>query len=141
VAAGIERVVYVEPYPKSQALRLHPDSIALEDSEARGRVKFVPFEGVGARRYIDLFSMRLSAGIQIKRKKADGTTVEWERVGARPRVRMSPYSYLDRELIATTEIESAVAAMEERATEEPETGPETEVGDKTDESEGSGRED
>lgn len=120
VASGIERVVYVEPYPKSQALTLHPDSIALDDPEAKERVKFVPFEGVGARRYIDLFSMRLSTGLPIKRKQPDGTTAPWTRAGAKPRVRMAPYSYLDRELIATTEIEGAVATMEERAAGEPE---------------------
>jgi deoxycytidylate deaminase len=118
VAAGIERVVYVEPYPKSQALALHPDSIALDDPEAKDRVKFVPFEGVGARRYIDLFSMRLGAGIQMKRKQPDGTISPWNRAGAKPRVRMAPYSYLDRELIATTEIEGAVATMEQRAAED-----------------------
>jgi deoxycytidylate deaminase len=105
VAAGIERVVYVEPYPKSQALALHPDSIALDDPEAGDRVKFVPFEGVGARRYIDLFSMRLSAGIQVKRKQVDGTIMPWKRAGAKPRVRMAPYSYLEREWIATSEID------------------------------------
>jgi deoxycytidylate deaminase len=114
VAAGIERVVYVEPYPKSHALALHPDSIALDDPEARDRVKFVPFEGVGARRYIDLFSMRLSAGIQMIRKQADGTTVPWTRAGARPRVRMAPYSYLDRELIATTEVDDVARSSARR---------------------------
>jgi len=119
VAAGIERVVYVEPYPKSQALALHPDSIALDEPEARDRVRFVPFEGIGARRYIDLFSMRLSAGLQIKRKQPDGTIKPWTRAEAKPRVRMAPYSYLDRELIVTSEIEGAVATMEERAAEEP----------------------
>jgi hypothetical protein len=114
VAAGIERVVYVEPYPKSHALALHPDSIALDDPEARDRVKFVPLEGVGARRYIDLFSMRLSAGIQMIRKQADGTTVPWTRAGARPRVRMAPYSYLDRELIATTEVDDVARSSARR---------------------------
>ena len=86
----------------------------------KDRVKFVPFEGIGARRYIDLFSMRLSAGIQMKRKQADGTTMPWVRASAKPRVRMSPYSYLDRELMATTEVDRAVTTMEQRAAEEPE---------------------
>jgi deoxycytidylate deaminase len=132
VAAGIERVVYVEPYPKSQALALHADSIALDQPDATNRVRFVPFEGVGARRYIDLFSMRLSAGIQMKRKRPDGTTVPWSRNSAKPRVRMSPYSYLDRELIATTEIKGAVAAMEMRAAEEPSAASVGSGGDGTD---------
>jgi deoxycytidylate deaminase len=45
VAAGIDEVQYVEPYPKSQALALHADSItvdAKDRKEVRGRRK-VPF--------------------------------------------------------------------------------------------------
>jgi deoxycytidylate deaminase len=115
VAAGIERVVYVEPYPKSKALALHPDSIALDDPEARGRVRFVPFVGIAARRFFDLFSMRLSAGLEIKRKASDGTVIPWDRAKTTPRVRMAPYSYLERELIAISELEPAIAEMEARA--------------------------
>lgn len=58
--------------------------------------------------------------IQIKRKQPDGTITQWNQAGAKPRVRMARYSYLDRELIATTEIERAMATMEKRAAEEPE---------------------
>jgi deoxycytidylate deaminase len=68
VAAGIKRVVYVEPYPKSQALTLFDDSVRLPNSppyrskaSAKGpkrgrrrhedrRVLFDPFDGVGPRR-------------------------------------------------------------------------------------------
>jgi deoxycytidylate deaminase len=32
VAAGIRRVVYIEPYPKSLAAQLYPDSIAVESA-------------------------------------------------------------------------------------------------------------
>lgn len=123
VAAGLKRVVYVEPYPKSKALDLHGDSIALDDPVAENRVRFVPFVGVAARRYLDLFSMRLSAGLEMKRKASDGKTIGWKKEGATPRVRMAPYSYLERELIATTQVEPAVAAMEERAAEAPHPDP------------------
>jgi deoxycytidylate deaminase len=56
IAAGIEEVVYVEPYPKSKALEFHPDAITVSQSED-GKVKLRPFIGVGPRRFFDLFSM------------------------------------------------------------------------------------
>lgn len=51
VAAGIERLVYLEPYAKSMAISLHDDSIAdnLPPEESEGRVKFVPYQGVSPR--------------------------------------------------------------------------------------------
>jgi deoxycytidylate deaminase len=56
VAAGIDEVQYVEPYPKSQALALHNDSItvdAKDRKEVKGRRKvlFAPFTGVAPRLY------------------------------------------------------------------------------------------
>jgi deoxycytidylate deaminase len=117
VAAGIRKVVYVEPYPKSKALALHGDSIALDDPGAKKRVRFIAFVGIAARRYFDLFSMRLSSGLPMKRKRSDGRIIPWDRTGATPRVRMAAYSYLERELIATAELEPVIAEMEQRASE------------------------
>lgn len=60
VAAGITRVIYLEPYPKSRAAMLHREEIALDpaDSNSVGeKVLFVPFAGVAPRQYARLFSM------------------------------------------------------------------------------------
>jgi cytidine deaminase len=47
IAAGIERVVFVESYEKSKAPELHEDSIALSPSDrVQGKVTFEPFVGV-----------------------------------------------------------------------------------------------
>lgn len=60
VAAGINKVVFLEPYPKSLASDLHSDSIEIEGSD-RGQyssfpaVRFEHFYGVTPRRYRDLF--------------------------------------------------------------------------------------
>lgn len=107
VAAGIERVVYVEPYPKSRAADLHDDSVTLDGAE--GKVHFEPFVGIGARRYIDLFSMRLSSGAKVDRKKrkAAGEIVAWERATAELRVPMAALSYIEREQIATKVLNDA----------------------------------
>jgi len=60
VAAGIKQVHYIEPYPKSLALALYPDSIALERADrteqGHGQILFEPFFGVSPRRYFDLFT-------------------------------------------------------------------------------------
>lgn len=60
IAAGIQRVVYLEPYPKSRALDLYREEIAVEllyGDEQEGKVAFFPFSGVAPRQYPRLFSM------------------------------------------------------------------------------------
>ncbi|MEH2566753.1 anti-phage dCTP deaminase [Bradyrhizobium sp. AZCC 2289] len=57
VAAGIDEVQYIEPYPKSQALTLHSDAITvraskwLEPSKGGNKVLFRAFTGVAPRLY------------------------------------------------------------------------------------------
>lgn len=101
IDAGITRVVYVEPYPKSRALDLHSESIELKTSldspSTENRVIFEPFTGVGARRFLDLFSMALGGGSKIKRKEKDGNTVEWNKEIAVARTPLLPKSYLQVE--------------------------------------------
>jgi hypothetical protein len=115
VAAGINRVVYIEPYPKSLALRLHYDAIDLEErgwgrkarSDCNDKVSFEPFVGIGPRRFFDLFSLKLSTGIPIKRKQ-DGELVAWRRAAAQCRLPLRPTSYLDREEKAVERVESSI---------------------------------
>ena len=54
LAAGIKRVVYMEPYPKSKAKDLHQNEIEIE-KETPGRLSFVPFLGISPYRYSDIF--------------------------------------------------------------------------------------
>jgi deoxycytidylate deaminase len=57
IAAGLTRLVYIEPYPKSLAPRLHDDAIAIDpDDSPEDRVVFAPFVGIAPRRYIELFT-------------------------------------------------------------------------------------
>jgi deoxycytidylate deaminase len=63
VAAGLEKVFYIEPYEKSLAPEAHNDSIEVlahdDQSGTQGdplkKVKFVHFSGVGPRLYAQLF--------------------------------------------------------------------------------------
>jgi len=64
VTAGVDEVQFIEPYPKSQALTLHKDSITLErsrewkpPSEGGTHVLFHPFTGVSPRLYRRAFLM------------------------------------------------------------------------------------
>src|SRR5207249_3779491 len=58
VGAGIKKVFYIEPYPKSMAEELHSDSIGFaQDGEVAGKVEFAPFVGIAPRRYATFFSM------------------------------------------------------------------------------------
>jgi len=98
IAAGINKVIYIEPYAKSRASDLHPDEISV-DREETGKVPFVPFVGVGPRRYFDLFSLTLSTGYPIERKR-DGKLAPWSPATAAVRLQVKPSTYLQRELLA-----------------------------------------
>lgn len=104
VAAGIRRVVYIEPYPKSKALEFHKDAISHGDARDHKSTKthFEPFLGVGPRRFFDLFSMNFGDGRQIRRKSSDdGKALPFSTKDARLRLQMLPTSYLEREAVAT----------------------------------------
>lgn len=102
VAAGIEQVFYIEPYPKSRASRLFPDSISLE-TKRKERVIFRPFVGVGPERFPDLFSMRSSEGRPIRRKDQQGYPIDRK---VNMRLRMPYLSAVHRERIAAEELET-----------------------------------
>jgi deoxycytidylate deaminase len=53
VAAGVKKVIYLEPYAKSLAIDLHEDSIADNKSEmdSKGKVRFLPYQGVSPNLY------------------------------------------------------------------------------------------
>ena len=55
IASGISRVVYIEPYEKSLAMKLHSDAISIDESSS-GKVLFENFQGVSPTRYTTLFA-------------------------------------------------------------------------------------
>lgn len=61
IAAGIDEVQFIEPYPKSKATELHDDAIAVDSkdwippSEGGSHVLFRPFVGVAPRLYRRVF--------------------------------------------------------------------------------------
>ena len=98
VNAGIQRVVYIEPYPKSLAKDLHEDAISFsEDDDNSNKVRFEPFVGVGPRMYWTLFSILTPDGSRLKRKKKSGE-VNTSPLGLR--TKSSPLTYIDLESAA-----------------------------------------
>src|SRR5690606_39744400 len=66
---------------------------------------FRAFEGIGPRRFVDLFSLALGSGRPVRRKQkdADGARIAWKRgEGSHPRLPLDPRSYLEREDDAAT---------------------------------------
>jgi deoxycytidylate deaminase len=100
VAAGISRCVYIEPYPKSKARELYPDSIVVDPAKrVENLVNFEPFVGVAPRQYLEIFEME-----GIERKDDYGRRVEWSKHNAKPRITRYQNTY--------REIELAVVAVE-----------------------------
>jgi deoxycytidylate deaminase len=104
IAAGIQRVIYIEPYAKSRAEELHEDAIIVEEKTMdrrrhRNKVPFTHFVGVGPRRYFDLFSLTLSSGLELQRK-INEKVIEIVNADGWVRVPLSPYSYIIREAMA-----------------------------------------
>lgn len=95
INAGIKRVIYIEPYPKSKTFELYDDSASMEP--VNNKVCFEEFVGIGPRRFFDLFSLKLSNGKAIIRKNKDGTAVMWDRNSARLRFQTMPISYIEKE--------------------------------------------
>jgi len=88
VAAGVNDVVYIEPYPKSQVERLFTDSIST-DRESSGKVRFLPFVGIAPHRFSDFFEMT-------DRRSGQGRVKKWEdiRNKALPRIPADPATYI-----------------------------------------------
>lgn len=82
IATGISRVVYLEPYSKSLAAELYPDSIIVEGKKQRdtASVSFETFVGVAPARFLELFARG-------RRKHKDGKAAEWRSDGAVPIVK------------------------------------------------------
>lgn len=107
ISAGIKEVIFVEPYPKSKALKFHDDSITLDKNESE-KLRFKPFVGVGPRNFINLFSMTLGLGSEMFRKKESGVNVDWDGKTAKLRIRPMHSSYKNYEKKSEEYIRSVI---------------------------------
>jgi cytidine deaminase len=112
LAAGVKRVVYMEPYPKSRAKDLHPDEIEIE-AESDVKVSFVPFMGISPFRYRDIFQKQ-------RRKQADGQADDWYRGQRAPMIDfvLPTYTYSEDWALAPL-----LGDLKENRTESPAVNP------------------
>lgn len=102
IAAGVVRVVFVEPYLKSKETELHNEALQItydapEDDAKTQHVLLEPFVGVGPRRFFDFFSMDLGSGTRLVRKDSQGKVRRWQPRGAVLRMPMMSKSSRERE--------------------------------------------
>ncbi len=108
---GLQEIGYIGDYDSVQRFvkrwKSGTDSISLktklDEDSGDEQVTFEPFTGVGARRFLDFFSMSLGTGNKLKRKNKDGSILEWKKQDAIIRVKLIPESYIN--------IESAAASI------------------------------
>jgi deoxycytidylate deaminase len=112
VAAGVARVVFIEPYPKSRALQLHDDS--LSEQKIAGKVQLQPFVGVGPRRYVELFALRDPYGARIRRKGSSGGRAVWNSHTATPSVHDRLVTYVELEQRASIELIEALELVRQQ---------------------------
>jgi deoxycytidylate deaminase len=65
IAAGLRRIVYLEPYPKSRAEDLYREELICDSPDGKvqeGKVVFSAYSGVAPRQYSKLFSMNRRGG-------------------------------------------------------------------------------
>lgn len=101
VAAGLRRVVYLEPYPKSYASKLHKDSIHLGIDSPNTKVGFEPFFGVSPFRYRDLFEKG--------KRKYLGEAQEWSQGKRRPQIDVYFPSYFRSEALVVDQFKKMLA--------------------------------
>jgi cytidine deaminase len=91
VAAGLEKVVFIEPYPKSRVAVMFDDSIIVDGTDGK-RVPFVPYIGVAPGMYLQVFRAP-------RRKNEDGSLVDWDAVREEqvPRMTSDDYGYIQVE--------------------------------------------
>jgi deoxycytidylate deaminase len=77
IAAGVQEVYFVEPYPKSLAGDLHKDAISIEGEGGEGKVTFRPFVGVAPRLYSTLYAWK-------RRKDSMGKNLTWNGHDSQP---------------------------------------------------------
>jgi deoxycytidylate deaminase len=73
VAAGLSEVIYIEPYRKSLATKLHQDSISENESEKGKKVILQQYQGVAPSRFLTIFKQsqeRKEGGKKIKNVRA-----------------------------------------------------------------------
>lgn len=95
VAAGIKKVIYLQPYPKSRVNQLYPDSIEINPiQEVDQKVTFEVLTGIAPNAFARIY------GDTRKRKNPNGDVVKWRKSSAIPIISSRQQSYINDEAFA-----------------------------------------
>jgi cytidine deaminase len=102
LAAGLDKVFFIEPYPKSYAEELYGDHIRFDSSIPTPYstfVEFIPYLGIAPRQYTHLFSIGDSA------RKVNGMALRWNPANSAPREIDTANAYLYHEAECVNKLE------------------------------------
>lgn len=111
IAAGIARVVYIEPYPKSLTRQLYAGAVVHDDEAGASPnvLRFVPFIGITPRLYDRVFQLG-----NRRRKDGDGRAIPWQADTSMPLIdNREPKSYVKREIIQVVCLNSVIHGSSE----------------------------
>ncbi len=94
VAAGIKRVVYIEPYAKSMVRRLYPDSVSIDSGCGHDSVKFEPFLGFAPQIYLRFFDIPEDPKREYHKGDQQGKVIAWNKLTMQCRTRRYVNFYL-----------------------------------------------
>jgi deoxycytidylate deaminase len=107
IGVGLDRVIYLQPYPKSYVSELYPDSIQIDpESESNEKVPFRQFVGVTPARYYLFEKDRL--------KDQTGKMKKWDRRNANPASRQVIPLQSDVEKFALSSFKQALEKIKRR---------------------------
>lgn len=98
VASGIDKVIFIEPYPKSLAGELHSDAVSENEADGGKKVLFLQFSGIAPKNILKLFNVGLT------RKTSDGRLKEFNKKIAPPVVAVSLDDYSTHEKYVIAEL-------------------------------------
>jgi deoxycytidylate deaminase len=97
VGSGLSEVYYLQPYAKSEASLLYPDSISTDtDGMPEGHIPFRQFTGITPRRYFQFFEKE-------RLKDSEGHLRKWDQKNSYPVFGTSPSTYIDLEALCLTQ--------------------------------------
>jgi len=108
VAAGIHKVVYIEPYAKSLALDLHDDAISVHEGD-KDKVIFSQYEGVAPNNYLRIYKNGLD-------RKVKGRVLARKASEAVPLVREALDDFAVRELMSASKVKEIVDSFDPSVT-------------------------
>lgn len=114
VASGIEKVFFIEPYPKSLAIELHSDATSDNEVDEGKKVIFLQYTGIAPKNILKLFNTGLT------RKQSNGILPKFNKKNATPIVIVSLDDYATHEKWVIAELtQSEQEATEARQTTLP----------------------